>query len=709
MANIKRKRTRQSIDTHEIALAALAKGWQPVALHPRSKRPASGEGWNKVRVTESSVTRQFHEDQNVGILWGSPSGWAVDVDLDCAEAITIAPKFLPETYIYGREKRRASHYVYVAKNAETTKWLYGFGKQQEVIIELRSTGSQTVWVGSIHPDDRDTYCVDHDIEATTIDYSDLKSRCGQMAATILLARNYPEGGSRHDYVHSITGGLLRDGYTADIVKLIVGCVVDLRSDLESDPEQRARTVKNTIARDRDGGRTQGWGSIGLPEEELSRIRGYLKGSQLREATRITIVKSKSREAKTQAPLPKIPEGMIADLKEWAARRAHVYGEEFDLAAALTCMALASGNRYLIRAGWDTPLQPYLMVLAPSGAGKDDAFQSVRKFATRVQMQDRVFQGFQSHHAMLDTLGEAPSVACWLWDEAARKLKSAGRSSGSPDYAVMTYLLQMYGKAADGVSGMPGRSNTILAIDKPFLVTLATAQPNMMVEAITQADIATGLIARFLLLDAGNEVKDYHFERQELFPSRIDKRVREFRDVALGADGFISINFAKGVYDRFKAYAIWSRKQMVAGDSEFWNRANQNALIIAGLFAISRGDVKHPVIDDEIFEYATAIATRSVENWIVRMSSPEAIGNGASNHNEKLTRQIETFVASPRELRTKSAKEKALISKGLLPRGLLYRLVRYDKRRDIDDVLKVLIEGDVINEGTKEGTHVYWSN
>ena len=56
----------------------------------------------------------FNGTGNIGVLLGEPSGWLIDVDLDCDEAVALAPKFLPPTgATSGRPGKPASHWWYV--------------------------------------------------------------------------------------------------------------------------------------------------------------------------------------------------------------------------------------------------------------------------------------------------------------------------------------------------------------------------------------------------------------------------------------------------------------------------------------------------------------------------------------------------------------------------------------------------------------------
>src|SRR5690606_17944947 len=129
--------------------------------------------------------------------------------------------------------------------------------------------------------------------------------------------------------------------------------------------------------------------------------------------------------------------------------------------------------------WATPLQPYFMLLAPTAGGKGSALDSVYQFSAYAKLGDCVFQGFQSYYALLDKLGESPNMACWLWDEAARRLKST-RNPSSFDYQVVTWLLALYGRANSVVPAFPGRKTEIPSLERPWLALFAAAQPEQLI-------------------------------------------------------------------------------------------------------------------------------------------------------------------------------------------------------------------------------------
>jgi len=119
------------------------RGWKPVPISRRTKK-AIGEEWQK----RPYDPRQFNGNaQNIGIQLGKVSGGLADVDLDCMEAIALAPKFLPATgAVFGRKSKPASHQLYVTDLCDTEVGAviayreYSGGKAGPMIVELRIGG-----------------------------------------------------------------------------------------------------------------------------------------------------------------------------------------------------------------------------------------------------------------------------------------------------------------------------------------------------------------------------------------------------------------------------------------------------------------------------------------------------------------------------------------------------------------------------------------
>ena len=131
------------------AEAYLECGWSPIPV-PHKKKAPKLQGWQKLLLTKEKLHEHFRTStQNVGVLLGEPSGGLIDIDLDCPEAVLLAPYFLPETLTFGRPGNPSSHWLYCVKRPPDTQRFHDPGGS--TLVELRSTGGQTVFPPSVHP------------------------------------------------------------------------------------------------------------------------------------------------------------------------------------------------------------------------------------------------------------------------------------------------------------------------------------------------------------------------------------------------------------------------------------------------------------------------------------------------------------------------------------------------------------------------------
>jgi hypothetical protein len=192
----------------DAAITWIQKGFSPVPVPHRSKRPVLKE-WQRLEITKEGASQYFNgASQNIGVLLGDKFGSA-DVDCDCPEAITAAREFLPETgLIFGRQSKPFSHFFYRSDPpARTMQFIDPL--DQSTIVELRglksdgSIGLQTVVPPSIH-ESGEPVRFEQGFEGipANIDADVLVSAVHRVAAAALLARHWPTKGSRHQHAQS---------------------------------------------------------------------------------------------------------------------------------------------------------------------------------------------------------------------------------------------------------------------------------------------------------------------------------------------------------------------------------------------------------------------------------------------------------------------------------------------------------------------------
>lgn len=139
---------------HEAARRYVEMGWQLVPVPYRSKGPKLSD-WQRLRMTQGDIARMLPLPSNVGVILGAVSRGLVDIDLDCDEAIELAPLILPTTWTYGRASKPRSHWLYVVSGGlDFRKYIDRLGDKPQTMVELRSSRDegrlQSVLPPSVH-------------------------------------------------------------------------------------------------------------------------------------------------------------------------------------------------------------------------------------------------------------------------------------------------------------------------------------------------------------------------------------------------------------------------------------------------------------------------------------------------------------------------------------------------------------------------------
>jgi putative DNA primase/helicase len=243
----------------QYARVYLAAGYCPIPVKPRSKMPCDA-GWQKLRLTEEQLPHHFLPSMNVGIVLGEPSSGLVDVDLDNANALKLAPYFLPKTdFIFGRPSKPGSHWIYETQNPGRIKKLAA----RETVVEVRGTGGQTVFPGSIH-ESGETIEFNNGVQQTlpvpaTTTREILDAAAIKIAIASVLVDGWAAQGIRHDVSLAIAGTLAKRGWTEDDARQRVEAVAV--SAYDEEVTDRLAAVRTTFENHRNGQPIKGWTAL----------------------------------------------------------------------------------------------------------------------------------------------------------------------------------------------------------------------------------------------------------------------------------------------------------------------------------------------------------------------------------------------------------------------------------------------------------------
>jgi hypothetical protein len=192
---------------------------------------------------------------------------------EAVEALILADHFLPDTDSeFGRRGKRRSHWLYFGDPlVETAQFQDVDGT---MLVELRSTGVQTVLPPSTHPSG-ESIKWEQEGDPAVIDGPTLRSHVARLAAAALLVRHWPAEGSRQDAAPALAGGLLRGGWEEEEASEFVSIVAEAEGDEET--AKRAKATEYTARRMGHDRPVTGWPRLAelVGKEVTRRVREWL--------------------------------------------------------------------------------------------------------------------------------------------------------------------------------------------------------------------------------------------------------------------------------------------------------------------------------------------------------------------------------------------------------------------------------------------------
>jgi hypothetical protein len=185
-------------DTVGAAQEYVRRGWRIVPIQHGEKRPAM-PGWPDFEASPEDLPRLFVHGENVAMIVGSKSGYVVDIDLDCTEAVALADLYLPATRAeFGRASKPRSHRLFIAPT--TTFEAFSDPIAKDTLLELRADGRDggahlTLLPPSTTDGERREWHGDV-IAPTAVEAFALRRRCAYLAIGCLVARYISDHAAR---------------------------------------------------------------------------------------------------------------------------------------------------------------------------------------------------------------------------------------------------------------------------------------------------------------------------------------------------------------------------------------------------------------------------------------------------------------------------------------------------------------------------------
>lgn len=300
-------------------------------------------------------------------------------------------------------------------------------------------------------------------------------------------------------------------------------------------------------------------------------------------------------------------GFINDLMNYTLRTAYYPNKALAFAGALAMLAHLTGRRFKDQRG--SRFNIYLLALAKSGVGKEHPRGTNIDLATQMAFISELGDTFASGEGLEDSMCQSPSMLYQV--DEIDYLFNTVKLKDSRAEQINSMLLKLYSESKTThimrkKAIQRGAPPVGTAIVQPHLTMFGTATPKFFYQSLTERTMENGLLARCIVLEAG-ERGTAGEPHEEDFPESVIDTVRNL--IRLGHENNLTGEFPRPLVlqenpdatNRIREILGYAdeeyRKASERGDDSanaLWARAGEKVLKLAAIYAISENAVE-PVI------------------------------------------------------------------------------------------------------------------
>ena len=420
-----------------------------------------------------------------------------------------------------------------------------------------------------------------------------------------------------------------------------------------------------------------------------------------------------------------PPGLIGQIAAYFYAIAPRPVPEIALAGAIAYMAGIAGRGYNVSG---TGLNQYILLLAPTGVGKDAIADGVSKLNKAVQIQVPSIIDFKgpgelvSSAGLIKWLDRKPCVLSIL-GEFGKKMKEMSAPNANAHLTGLSrVLLQMYSKSGhnsefDAMAYSDKEKNTA-PIMAPSLTILGESVPESFYESLDESMIADGLLPRFMLFEYKGKRSYLNRTGRDVLPPFA--LVQSIADLAANclqlsaSRNVINVTFTPEAEEKFKQFDTYTTDIINETGGELyrqlWNRADLKAMKLAALQAVGENPL-NPVIGIEQCLWATALVVDQINKLLAKYETGTVgqVGGSEGKQISEVIRVVAGYMSSEHERYAKyggtfEMHKSGVVTESHIQRRLVattcFKQDRLGPTAAIKRALKTLIEADELREMPK---------
>lgn len=425
-----------------------------------------------------------------------------------------------------------------------------------------------------------------------------------------------------------------------------------------------------------------------------------------------------------------PPGIVGDVADYIYQAAVRPVPEIALAGAIALVAGVVGRSYNISS---TGLNQYIIVLAPTGTGKEGAAQGIDKLITAVRQivpSIDTFIGpraFASGQGLVRVLEHQPCFVSILGEFGLTLQQICDPSSNSSHLALRQMLLDLYSKSGWAqffrTAAYSDKDKNTKEVQSPAVTLFGESTPETFFDNLSSAHVASGLIPRFSVIEYKGQRPTRNLAQPQP-PKELIERFAQLAAVALASQQNrtclpVSIDEdAQALLDAFDVKADAAIND-ASGETErqLWNRAHLKALKLSALLAVGE-NAHYPQVRVQHAEWSIEFVNRDVEGTAAHYASG-SVGVGDHRLSHDVKEAFAAYLTLTPQQRLGYKVPKGLLDKPIAPHGYFVRRLQkrtpfQQDRRGADKALtetlnSLVASGVLVRVPTQQAATQFGSN
>lgn len=386
----------------------------------------------------------------------------------------------------------------------------------------------------------------------------------------------------------------------------------------------------------------------------------------------------------------VPPGLVGEIARFIYSQAPYPVPEIALAGAIGLMSGICGRAFNVS---NTGLNQYVLLLAPTGTGKEAMARGVDKlvaaaYKTVPTVNEFVGPGsIASAPALIKYMANGSKSFVSIVGEFGLYLQQLGAQNAPPHLLELRKLiLDLYNKSGQGSMVRPAiysdKDKNTAEFPAPGFSILGESTPEKFYEGLHEGLLAEGLLPRFTMIEYYGKKPEYNENHAYVKPSpELVERLASLFAIAQGLNSqniAQNVGFTPGADATQRMYRERCRTNENNADRDIirqvWSRAHMKAVKLAALVSVGMNPYQ-PVIEEAIIDWAIAITTDDALNLLKRFDAGEiGVNNEEGQQLSAVLKAVKHYVTAPWQDVSKYCGEGAsnLHSANIVPYAYLHR-------------------------------------